>query len=53
MQNAQAAFQIWSKKKPAFRRDIFLRAADLFDKRRKELMRFQKDETGAEDRFMD
>lgn len=30
---AQAAFPSWSKTKPARRRDIFLRAAEIFEKR--------------------
>lgn len=50
--SAQAAFKTWSKKKPAFRRDVFLRAAQHFEQRRLELMRIQKDETGAEEAFM-
>jgi acyl-CoA reductase-like NAD-dependent aldehyde dehydrogenase len=50
---AQAAFPAWSKTKPAYRRDIFLKAAELFEKRKDELKRFQKEETGAEDTFID
>jgi acyl-CoA reductase-like NAD-dependent aldehyde dehydrogenase len=50
---AQAAFPAWSKTKPAYRRDIFLKAAEIFEKRKDELKRYQKEETGAEDMFID
>jgi acyl-CoA reductase-like NAD-dependent aldehyde dehydrogenase len=50
---AEAAFPAWSKTKPAFRRDIFLRAADIFEKRYEELASYQKLETGADATFMD
>ena len=50
---ALAAFPSWSKTKPAKRRDIFLRAADIFDRRQSELAVIQKVETGADDLFMD
>ncbi len=50
---AQAALPAWSKMKPASRRDIFLRAADIFARRHSELAKIQKQETGAEDMFMD
>lgn len=53
VESAQAAFKTWSKRKPAFRRDVFMRAAQLFEQRRRELMQVQKDETGAEEGFMD
>jgi acyl-CoA reductase-like NAD-dependent aldehyde dehydrogenase len=49
---AQAALPSWAKTKPSFRRDIFLRAADIFDHRIKELASYQKQETGADDMFM-
>ena len=44
---AEKAFKTWSKTKPAFRRDIFLRAADEFAKRRDELFTYSHTETGA------
>ena len=50
---AQAAFPAWSKTKPAMRRDIFLKAAEIFVKRHAEFASIQKQETGAEDLFMD
>ncbi|KAN0117903.1 aldehyde dehydrogenase [Hyaloscypha variabilis] len=50
---AVAAFPSWSKTKPAVRRDIFLRAADIFERRYQELAYYQKQETGADDMFME
>jgi acyl-CoA reductase-like NAD-dependent aldehyde dehydrogenase len=50
---AQAAFPTWSKTKPAVRRDIFLKAAELFQARKGELVRYQVEETGAEASFID
>lgn len=50
---AQAAFTAWSKVKPPARRDIFLKAADLFSERKEELARYQAEETGADPRFVD
>ena len=50
---AEAAFPSWSKTKPAVRRDIFLRAADIFERRYQELAYYQKQETGADDMFME
>ena len=50
---AQAALPAWAKTKPAARRDMFLRAADIFAKRHSEFARIQKQETGADDMFMD
>lgn len=49
---AEAALPSWAKTKPSVRRDIFLRAADLFDQRIKELASYQRQETGADDIFM-
>lgn len=48
---AQAAFRSWSRAKPAFRRDIFLRAADILEGRKDELGQYMMDETGAEESF--
>ncbi|KAH8820770.1 Aldehyde/histidinol dehydrogenase [Xylogone sp. PMI_703] len=53
VESAQSAFPGWSKTKPAYRRDLFLRAANIFEQRGEELARFMKEETGAEDRFID
>lgn len=50
---AQAAFPGWSRTKPAYRRDLFLRAANIIEQRRKDLGRFMAVETGAEDRFIE
>lgn len=53
VETAQAAFPAWSKTKPSVRRDIFLRAADLFEKREAELRQYQIQETGADEKFID
>ena len=50
---AQAAYPVWSKVKPPARRDIFLKAADLFAQRKDELARYQAEETGADPRFVE
>ncbi|KAF1968001.1 salicylaldehyde dehydrogenase [Bimuria novae-zelandiae CBS 107.79] len=44
---AQAAFPAWSKTKPAARRDIFLKASDIFKARADELGRYMEEETGS------
>jgi acyl-CoA reductase-like NAD-dependent aldehyde dehydrogenase len=41
------AFPAWSQTKPTVRRDIFLRAADEFRKRRDECYKYAFEETGA------
>ena len=46
---AAETFKTWSKTKPSVRRDIFLKAADEFAKRRDELHTYSKTETGAAD----
>ncbi|KAJ7634989.1 Aldehyde/histidinol dehydrogenase [Roridomyces roridus] len=48
---ASAAFPAWSKTKPAARRAIFLKAADLFEQRMDEFKRVMQQETGASDIF--
>ncbi|CAI7604805.1 unnamed protein product [Penicillium manginii] len=53
VESAQAALPAWSKTKPAVRRDILLRAADLFENREDELRQYQIDETGADPKFVD
>ena len=45
--SAEKAFKSWSQTKPSTRRDIFLRAADEFKKRRDELQHYSQTETGA------
>ncbi|CCF32430.1 aldehyde dehydrogenase [Colletotrichum higginsianum] len=50
---AQAAFPAWSKTKPSRRRDIFLRAADIMDKRRVELGEYMRQEVGANQGYQD
>ncbi|KAJ5398867.1 hypothetical protein N7465_009356 [Penicillium sp. CMV-2018d] len=45
--SAQAAFPAWSKTKAHTRRDILLKAADIMDSRKEELIQYQREETGA------
>ena len=49
---AEAAFPAWSKTKPSARRDIFLRAAELFNERIDELTSYQQMETAADPNFV-
>lgn len=44
---AQAAFPAWSKSKPAFRRDILLKASDILKSRGKEVCEYMNVETGS------
>jgi acyl-CoA reductase-like NAD-dependent aldehyde dehydrogenase len=46
--SCEKAFPAWSKTKPAFRRDIFLRAAEGFAKRKDECWKYMHEETGSE-----
>ena len=48
---AQEAFKSWSKTKPVARRDIFLKAAEEFARRRDELFAYSSSETGAAENF--
>lgn len=48
---AQAAFPAWAKMKPAAKRDIFMKAADIIESRASELADYMKVETGAADAF--
>ena len=48
---AQAAFPGWAKLKPAAKRDIFMKAADIIDSRKDELSNYMKVETGAAEAF--
>ncbi|EXK27389.1 NAD-dependent aldehyde dehydrogenase [Fusarium oxysporum f. sp. melonis 26406] len=44
---ANAAFPAWSKTKPSHRRDIFLSAANIMERRREELLHYLHQEMGA------
>lgn len=44
---AHTAFPAWSKTKPSHRRDIFLRAANIMEKRREELGSYMYHELGS------
>ncbi len=46
---AQAALPAWSKMKPSQRRDILLKASDVFASRGEEFAEYMKIETGASD----
>lgn len=48
---AQAAFPAWSRTKPSERRDIFLKAADIIEKRREELKYYIHHEIGADEGY--
>jgi len=48
---AEKAFPSWSKTKPGFRRDIFLKAAVLVEQREKECLGYMMEETGAVEAF--
>ena len=49
---AAVAFPAWSKAKPSVRRDIFLKASQLFEERYDEFKEIQSVETGADPMFM-
>ncbi|KAI9847673.1 MAG: hypothetical protein M1837_001921 [Sclerophora amabilis] len=49
--SAQEAFSAWSRTTSSHRRDIFLRAADIIDRRRHELAEYMQAETGSEAAF--
>ncbi|KAK3941531.1 aldehyde dehydrogenase domain-containing protein [Diplogelasinospora grovesii] len=44
---AAKAFKTWKKSLPKTRRDVFLKAAELFEKRKAELAQYMMDETGC------
>ncbi|KAJ6510825.1 Aldehyde/histidinol dehydrogenase [Mycena sanguinolenta] len=48
---ASAAFPAWSKTKPAQRRNILLKVADLLEERAEELKLHMRQETGSEEGF--
>ena len=47
VESAQRAFKTWRKTKPAERRKILLKAADIIEARASELVDYMKQETGA------
>jgi acyl-CoA reductase-like NAD-dependent aldehyde dehydrogenase len=47
VESAQKAFPSWSTTKPSERRDIFLRAADIFARRKDEMAHYIHEEIGA------
>jgi acyl-CoA reductase-like NAD-dependent aldehyde dehydrogenase len=49
---AEAAFPTWARTKPSVRRDVFLKAAELFRDRIDELTEYQKQETAADPNFV-
>ena len=51
VESAQRAFKTWRKTKPAERRKILLKAADIIEARASELVDYMKQETGALDGF--
>lgn len=48
---AEKAFPAWAKTKPAAKRAILLKAADLLEQRRDEGLKYQTEETGAAPMF--
>lgn len=53
VESAQRAFKSWRKTKPAERRTILLKAADIIEARATELKGYMAQETGALDQFSD
>jgi acyl-CoA reductase-like NAD-dependent aldehyde dehydrogenase len=51
VESSQRAFKTWRKTKPAERRKILLKAADIIEARAAELVDYMKQETGALDGF--
>ena len=51
IESAKGAFPEWSKSKLALRRDIFVRTADIFRRRREELLLYAKQETGTDEPY--
>ena len=48
---AEKAFPAWSKTKPGFRRDLFLKAADELVRRKDELWQFANQEVASTDMY--
>ncbi|PYH76969.1 aldehyde dehydrogenase [Aspergillus uvarum CBS 121591] len=53
VKSAQSAFVSWSKSKPAVRRAVLLRVAELLEHRREELLGYVIEETSVERQFAD
>lgn len=51
VQSAEAAFPAWSSTKPATRRDILLKTADIFLARKDEFVGYMCEETGSQAEF--
>ncbi|TAQ85159.1 hypothetical protein B7494_g6516 [Chlorociboria aeruginascens] len=51
--SAHTAFQTWKSHSPSKKRDIFLRASDLFTSRHDELASYMSEETGAAQGWVD
>lgn len=50
---AEAAFPAWSRTKPGFRRDLFLRAAEELVRRKDDLFHFCSTETGSTEPYFE
>ncbi|KAF4494966.1 aldehyde dehydrogenase [Fusarium agapanthi] len=50
---AAEAFKSWRKTRPSERRDLFLKAADIMEKRRDELRKYSMSETGSDATWAD
>lgn len=50
---AKAAFPVWSQKTSFERRDIMLKAAEIMQSRKEELLKYQMEETGASRPFVE
>lgn len=48
VETAHAAFPSWANVRPSAKRDIFLRAAEILEKRGEELAGYMQEETGAD-----
>ncbi|KAI9148856.1 Vanillin dehydrogenase [Paramyrothecium foliicola] len=53
VEKAQEAFPTWSKTKVAHRRDLFLTAADIIERRKRELGDYMHHEIGANEGYQD
>jgi acyl-CoA reductase-like NAD-dependent aldehyde dehydrogenase len=51
--SAKVAFPGWSKTKPAVRQDILLKAADIFQQRKEELLDYMEQETASASNYAD
>ncbi|KAE8379698.1 Aldehyde/histidinol dehydrogenase [Aspergillus bertholletiae] len=53
VESANRAFQTWSHTKPHEKRDVFLRAAEIFARRKDELFQYVRQETGEGQMFFE